>query len=121
MASKSFSKEEWKTINRLLDKDPALYGFPERTYDTALLCSFNIRKLGSSRNRSKETWEFLARICRQFDLIAVQEILDDLSGITELMDLIGDEFGLVLSDRTGVFPGIGAWGSGWVLYSAGRW
>ncbi|MDZ7741674.1 MAG: endonuclease/exonuclease/phosphatase [Bacteroidota bacterium] len=105
MASKSFSKEEWKTINRLLDKDPALYGFPERTYDTALLCSFNIRKLGSSRNRSKETWEFLARICRQFDLIAVQEILDDLSGITELMDLIGDEFGLVLSDRTGVFPG----------------
>ena len=67
--------------------------------------SFNIRKLGSSRNRSAETWEFLAKICRQFDLMAIQEIMDDLSGLNRIMSLLGSEFGMVVSDKTGVFPG----------------
>lgn len=105
MSSTSFTKAEWKTINDLLDADPQAYGFPKRVYGSALMGSFNIRKLGSSRSRSPETWDFLARICRQFDLLAIQEIMDDLSGMNRLMDLLGPEFGMVVSDKTGSFPG----------------
>lgn len=105
MTKKGFTTAEWKHINALLDKDPDKFGLPKRIYGTVVLGSFNIRKLGSSRNRSKETWEFLARICRQFDLIAIQEIMDDLSGLNRIMDLLGPEFGMVVSDKSGVFPG----------------
>jgi len=105
MATKPYTKDEWKTINATLDNNPDKYGFPRRIYGTALMGSFNIRKLGSSRNRSAETWQFLARICKQFDLIAIQEIMDDLSGLNRIMEYIGPEFGMVVSDKTGVFPG----------------
>ena len=70
-----------------------------------LLGSFNIRKLGSSRSRNSDTWEFLADVCRSFDLLAVQEIMDDLGGLRRLMSLLGPEFSMVVSDQTGVFPG----------------
>ena len=105
MASKPYTKDEWKTINAVLDNNPDKYRFPKRIYGTALMGSFNIRKLGSSRNRSVETWQFLARICKQFDLIAIQEIMDDLSGLNRIMEYLGPEFGMVVSDKTGVFPG----------------
>ncbi len=100
-----FTDNEWNRINDTLNNDPDKYGFPKRTYGTALLGTFNIRKLGSTRNRSPKTWEFLAKVCRQFDLIAIQEIMDDLSGINRIMEHLGTEFGLVVSDKTGVFPG----------------
>ena len=47
------------------------------------LGSFNIRKLGASRSRNSDTWEFLANVCRSVDLLAVQEIMDDLSGLRQ--------------------------------------
>lgn len=89
----------------MLDADPKKFGFPERIYGSALLGSFNIRKLGSSKSRNAKTWEFLAKICCQFDLIAIQEIMDDLSGLNKIMELLGPEFGMVVSDKTGVYPG----------------
>jgi len=92
MASNPYTKDEWKTINATLDNDPDKYSIPKRIYGTALMCSFNIRKLGSSRNRSAETWQFLAQICKQFDLIAIQEIMDDLSGLNRIMKYLGPEF-----------------------------
>jgi endonuclease/exonuclease/phosphatase family metal-dependent hydrolase len=105
-----YTKNEWKAINNLLDSDPSKYGFPRRIYSTALVGSFNVRKLGSSRSRNAATWAFLARICKQFDLIAIQEIMEDLSGLNRIMELLGPEFGLVVSDKTGVFPGDGGLG-----------
>ena len=70
-----------------------------------LIGSFNIRKLGSSRSRNSDTWEFLADVCRSFDLLAVQEIMDDLSGLRWLVSLLGPEYSMVVSNLTGVFPG----------------
>ena len=100
-----FTDDEWTTINATLDANPTRYGLPQREYGSVLLGSFNIRKMGKTRNRSPETWEFLARICRSFDLISVQEIMDDLSGVQRLMSLLGPDFHLVVSDMTGRFPG----------------
>ena len=100
-----FTSAEWDLINARLKLDPEHYGLPQREYGSVLLGSFNIRKLGSSRSRSPDTWEFLANVCRSFDLLAVQEIMDDLSGLRRLMSLLGPEFSIVVSDQTGVFPG----------------
>lgn len=104
MAAKQFTSAEWEDIRTTLDADPSVYGLPERVYGSVLLGSFNIRKLGSSRSRSAETWDFLAHILRRFDLCAIQEILDDLTGLQRLMELLGPDFGLVVSDTTGAFP-----------------
>ncbi len=105
MSSKQFTSNEWTKIFAELKKNPQNYGFPIRKYGTVLIGSFNIRKLGKVSNRTAATWKFLADICRQYDLLAVQEIMDDLEGINKLMELLGPEYSLLISDKTGVFPG----------------
>jgi endonuclease/exonuclease/phosphatase family metal-dependent hydrolase len=105
MAAKTFTPEEWKKIRQTLDADPARYGLPDRVYGSVSLASFNIRKLGSTAGRNNDTWNFLADVCRRFDLLAVQEIMDDLNGLRKLQGLMGPEFGMIVSDKTGAFPG----------------
>ena len=105
MAAKAFTQREWKKIRETLEADPDRYGLPDRVYGSVLLASFNIRKLGSAINRNNETWQFLADVCRRFDLLAVQEIMDDLSGLRKLQRMMGPEFGVIVSDKTGAFPG----------------
>ena len=75
---------------------PEWYGLPQREYGSVLIGSFNIRKLGSARSRNGDTWEFLADVCRSFDLLAVQEIMDNLSGLRRLMSLLGPEFSMAV-------------------------
>ncbi len=102
---KAFSQAEWDAINAELDRDPQRYGVPARVFGSAVLGSFNIRKLGAARRRSAATWRFLGRLCRSFDLLAVQEVMDDLSGLYRLVAEMGPEFELIVSDKTGAFPG----------------
>ena len=114
--AKSFNEEEWQTINKKLDEEltgkPEAYGFPQRREGSVLLGSFNIRKLGDPSKRTEDEWAFLARICAQFDLLAVQEIVSGLDGLRHLRDLMvkllgeGDSgFAIVASDDTGAFVG----------------
>lgn len=105
MPTKPFTGAEWKKINATLDRNPEKFGLPQRVYGSAVIGSFNIRKLGNARGRSPHAWEFLARVCSQYDLLAVQEVMDDLSGLRRIIDLLGPEFGMIVSDRTGAFPG----------------
>jgi len=105
MAAKQFTSAEWKKIRATLAKNPKKYGLPERIYGSAVIGSFNIRKLGNARGRSPETWDFLAHICKQYDLLAVQEVMDDLTGLQRIMEKLGPDFGMIVSDRTGAFPG----------------
>ena len=104
MASE-FTADEWDKINDTLAANPDKYGFPKRVYGSVLLGAFTIRKLGKRPNRAANTWKFLARICKQFDLLSVQEIMDDLEGFDHLHERMGSDFHVVVSDRTGVFPG----------------
>ena len=103
--ARQFDAAQWAKINETLTESPEAFGFPQRHYGSALIGSFNIRKLGDVENRSDDTWAFLARICRQFDLLAIQEVMDDLSGMHHLATLLGPEFGMIVSDATGAFPG----------------
>jgi endonuclease/exonuclease/phosphatase family metal-dependent hydrolase len=105
MPTNSFTVAEWDKINATLEKDPVKFGFSQRIYGSAVVGSFNIRKLGNARGRNAHTWKFLARVCGQYDLLAVQEVLDDLSGLRRIMHLLGPDFGMIVSGRTGAFPG----------------
>ena len=105
MARQQFTQGEWKAIMKALVENPEKFGLPKRVYGSVVLGSFNIRKLGSARNRNQDIWKFLTYVCRQFDILAIQEILDNLSGLRRLMDLLGPDFGLIISDTTGAFPG----------------
>ncbi len=113
MAAKEFSAEEWTKIRKMLNADPTEYGLPKPTYGSIVIASFNIRKLGKLRKpgsrgtegRDEQTMRFLADICRFFDVIAVQEVMNDTTAIRKLRDLLGDGYGLVLSDIVGTFPG----------------
>lgn len=109
MARINFSSSKWKKINEelndCLSQESEPYGLPEQREKSVLLGTFNIRELGKIENRSEEAWDFLVMICQRFDLLAIQEVQDDLSGIRELHNRLGKSFGLVVSDTTGRTPG----------------
>lgn len=96
---------EWNLINAELAGNETKYGLPERRDDSLVMTSFNIRKLGRKANRNSKEWAFLANICKRCDLIAVQEVLDNLEGLGHLLELLGDDYGMASSDITGARPG----------------
>ncbi|MEN8174444.1 MAG: endonuclease/exonuclease/phosphatase [Pseudomonadota bacterium] len=69
------------------------------------LGTFNIAELGRIANRNDHGWVFLARICSRFDLLAIQEVADNLEGLLHLRKKLSGNFSLVISDMTGTFPG----------------
>ncbi|MEM6664043.1 MAG: endonuclease/exonuclease/phosphatase family protein, partial [Pseudomonadota bacterium] len=103
--SEEFTKAEWKRINAALDADPERYGLPERRSRSVVLASFNIRKLGNPEKKTNGAFDFLARFCAQCDLIAVQEVLEDMSALERLRGetsaKAGAEFRILVSDITG--------------------
>lgn len=108
----SFSDREWDRIEKRLDADPRRYGMPEGGREKSLvLGSFNIRKLGKVADRKREL-DFMARFCASCDLVAIQEVQDDLSGLRHLRRRteaqvagLPGEYGLAVSDITGTVPG----------------
>lgn len=107
-----FTKAEWTRIRRELERSPVQYGLPQPVFGSVVIGSFNIRKLGrldkdGSVGRDELTMEFLATICRRFDLLAIQEVMPDTSGIRRLCELMGPDYELAVSDVTGVLPGLG--------------
>ena len=104
----SFTTAEWNKINKELEDNPNDYGFPVNDKDSLIIGSFNIRKLGTKKNRNQQEWDFLTKTCSQFDLLAVQEVMDNLEGVQYLKQQIQKEnsrFRILLSDATGTFPG----------------
>ena len=110
--SPPFTAAEWASIRTQLATDPVSFGLPQRVYGSVVLGSFNIRKLGRLgtgrvHERDPHVMAFLADVCRHFDLLAVQEVMSQTEGVIELKRLMGDEYGLIVSDTTGALPGGG--------------
>lgn len=107
--AKHFSEAEWNKINTLLASNGNDFGLPERRSKSVVLASFNIRKIGKVANKSNQSWQFLKIFCDRCDLVAVQEVQDDLSGLNHLRDLLGksgsqSKYGMTASDITGWSP-----------------
>lgn len=93
------------------------HGLPKRSSKSVLIATFNIRKLGSAEDRTDRrrkgrtpgAWHFLALACSPFDLIAVQEVQDELAGLRRLQHELKRRhrrtMKLLISDITGSQPG----------------
>jgi len=100
-----FSNQEWQKISTLFNQSAETFGLPLRRQNSVVIGTFNIRKLGTVEKRTPQSWELLKNIITRFDLIAIQEIMDDLSGLENLLSLLGNNYGMVVSDVTGAKPG----------------
>ena len=119
MAAGHFTERQWDKIEAELLRDPKGYGMPDGPREESMvLASFNIRKLGQTEKRvkgkiisRKRELEFMARFCARYDLIAIQEVQDNLKGLRYLKQKVDErvasegEFGLLVSDITGEVPG----------------
>ena len=83
-------------------------GMPKRTVsETLMLATWNVREFGRSKFgvRGPEPIYYLAEVIDRFDLVAVQEVRDDLTLLTQLMRVLGGWWKVVLTDVTEGRPG----------------
>jgi endonuclease/exonuclease/phosphatase family metal-dependent hydrolase len=78
-------------------------GIPERNAsETLLLATWNIREFDSPSygTRGQEPIYYIAEIVSRFDLVAIQEVREDLGALDELMRYLGGWWKYVLTDVT---------------------
>lgn len=83
--------------------DDAADGIPRRTLDeTLLLATWNIREFESAKYgpRAAEPLHYIAEIISRFDLVAIQEVRDDLSSMEAMRKLLGWNWKLLITDET---------------------
>ena len=76
---------------------------PKRTMaGTLLLATWNIREFDSTKygERKDEPIYYISEIIDRFDVVAVQEVRDDLTALERLMDLLGGWWKYLLTDVT---------------------
>jgi hypothetical protein len=105
----SKTEEGKRTAARLLTLREALEGqIPQRNIaGTMLLATWNIREFDSLSygERKDEPLYYIAEIIDHFDLVAIQEVRDNLKALDRLMDLLGSWWKCVLTDVTEGKPG----------------
>ena len=81
-------------LRRQLDEE-----IPEKTAaNTLLLATWNIREFKD--NRRKESLFYIAEIISRFDLVAVQEVARDKTGLEKVMKLLGKNWDYIATDST---------------------
>ena len=76
---------------------------PAKTVDpTLLLATWNIREFGGTKSggREAEPLYYIAEIISRFDIVAVQEVRDNLDALDELMSILGGWWKYQVSDVT---------------------
>lgn len=96
--------EDRRTAERLLSIRASLeQTVPRRTVtDTLLLATWNIREFDSNKygKRAKEAFYYMAEIISHFDLVAVQEVREDLEALERLQTILGDWWRFLVTDVT---------------------
>ncbi len=106
----SFTQAHWAQIHTKLDSDEQGFGLPERRSGSLVFSSFNIRKFGKLKSgnkikRSDGSWRLLIKFAERCDLLAIQEVGDDLTSVKHLLEALGDAYSFVASDISGASPG----------------
>jgi endonuclease/exonuclease/phosphatase family metal-dependent hydrolase len=76
---------------------------PSRTVtETLLLATWNIREFDSSKFgfRGPESLHYIAEIISRFDLVAIQEVREDLSALDEVQRMLGGWWKYIVTDVT---------------------
>jgi len=83
---------------------------PKRTLsDTLLLATWNIREFDSEKygDRSAEPLHYIAEIISHFDLVAVQEVREDLTALDRVQEMLGGWWKYIVTDVTAGSAGNG--------------
>jgi endonuclease/exonuclease/phosphatase family metal-dependent hydrolase len=73
---------------------------PPKQSDRVLIATWNIANLGVQERRDKD-YRLIAEILSWFDLIALQEVNDNLTGIRAIHQHLGADYRLLFSDASG--------------------
>ncbi|MBK8246933.1 MAG: endonuclease/exonuclease/phosphatase family protein [Gemmatimonadetes bacterium] len=70
--------------------------------DTLLIASWNLREFGGTKygGREREALFYIAEVISHFDLVAVQEVRDNLDVLDDLMRLLGGWWDYLVTDVT---------------------
>jgi endonuclease/exonuclease/phosphatase family metal-dependent hydrolase len=100
----SMTVEGRRTAERLLTLKLELDKvIPAKTVDpTLLLATWNLREFGGTKSggREDEPLFYIAEIMSRFDIIAVQEVRDNLDALDKLMENLGGWWKYLVSDVT---------------------
>ena len=118
--AKHFDTEEWKKVNTLLNKldkatarksaktngSLAAFGLPERRNKSIVMASWNIRKFGKEAGHTTKARAFYTKFASRCDLIAIQEVMDDMFSLRDLRDRMqkavpAADYRILSSDVTG--------------------
>jgi endonuclease/exonuclease/phosphatase family metal-dependent hydrolase len=92
--------EERKALMKLLDDADSAFKVPSRKLnENLLIATWNIQQF--SNNKSARALQYIADICERFDIIALQEVKTDLTGLARLLDLLPGNYQFLVSDPTG--------------------
>jgi endonuclease/exonuclease/phosphatase family metal-dependent hydrolase len=78
-------------------------GVPERRRASRLLlATWNIREFESEKYgaRQREALYYIAEIIEHFDMVAIQEVREDLSSLEKVMRILGSQWDYLLTDVT---------------------
>jgi endonuclease/exonuclease/phosphatase family metal-dependent hydrolase len=97
-------EERRRTAERLLALRAQLRSeVPHRDLeDTLLLATWNLREFDSNKGgkRSEEAYAYIAEIVSAFDLLAIQEVREDLKALEQLRVVLGHWWEYVVTDVT---------------------
>lgn len=104
--------KNWKTVDRqrAIDRLLALRkllarSVPRRTAaETLLLATWNLRDFDSNKfghgPRLPESFHYIAEVIAAFDLVALQEVNEDMRALETVMDLLGPTWRYIATDVT---------------------
>src|SRR5207245_8635315 len=74
---------------------------PRTVEETLLLASWNIREFGRNKmfgRRLNESIQYIAEIVNHFDLIAIQEVKENLADLKRLVQVLGNWWEYIVTD-----------------------
>lgn len=72
---------------------------PKRDRNHLHLLTWNIRNL--NEKKEQKAIRYITQICKNFDLIAIQEVKDNLEGLEKLQHTLGKKYRFLFSDPSG--------------------
>lgn len=84
---------------RLLQKRITQAKIPKKTRSNFRLLTWNIRNFHG--RKEDKAMSYITKIIKKFDVIAIQEVKDDLGGIERLQRLLGKKYKFLFSDPAG--------------------
>ena len=86
--------ENLQNLRKQLKKDVP----PRTNRSTLLLSTWNLREFSNSKNRLEESFWYIAEIISFFDLVAVQEIGNNMTALQKLMGILGYKYDYIVTD-----------------------